>query len=88
MKKKLVLLLLLSCIVICSQPTHAQTRDSVYISSVCDSIMKGFLKGDYSKAMQLLKKNSVMGDAVDKLEETILDQMSKAATNYGKTCFL
>lgn len=84
MKNQFRVLLLLISIVFC-QSLYAQSRDSIYMSATCDSIIKGFVDGDYPAAMNFLKTNSILGNKVDQIKTTITDEMSKAETAYGKT---
>lgn len=65
-------------------PLRSQSSDSIYMGSICDSVMKYFLVGDYSKAMENLKKSSAFGESFDQLQTTVPLTMSKAISHYGK----
>lgn len=85
MKNKVRLLLLLCCLLFALQSLYSQNRDSNYINSVCDSIMKAFVNAKYSNAVQVLKRNSLIEDyKVDTLELTIPQVMSNITPAYGK----
>ena len=69
----------------CDQQVYAQDRDNTYIISVCDSIMKGFVDGNYPKALQILKRNSLIENyKIDTLAVTVPQVMSDIIPSYGK----
>ena len=55
------------------------------IDNVCNSIMQKFVAGEIDKAMELLKKNTVMeSSSIDTLKLTIYDQIENVFPQFGE----
>lgn len=55
------------------------------MNAVCDRFMQTFQAGKFSEAVQLLKKNSTMGNSfIDDLDRTVNEQMNNIQVNYKK----
>ncbi len=58
--------------------------DKERINAVCDKFMKTFSEGNFSNAIQSLKKNSVMTHStIDTLDAKVQTQMHAALESYG-----
>lgn len=84
MKYKLSYLVFFLMVLCCNQ-LHSQNQDSIYMRSICDSVMKNFLDGEYLKAMERIKAHSGLGETLIQLQTTVPITMSKAISHYGRS---
>lgn len=55
------------------------------LNTLCDRFMQTFQTGKFSEAIQLLKKNSTLGDSfIDNLDKTVNEQMNSIQFNYKR----
>ena len=82
---KFVYAILFSSLILLSCGQTKTDKDKERINDVCDKFMLEFQHGNISKALQLLKVNSIMApSAIDTLQVTISKQKSTIVSSYGK----
>jgi len=85
MTKFLTAIFLSLTLISCGQKAQPVDKDKQRLDKVCDTFMQTFREGNFPGAMDMLKQNSVMGNsAIDTLEETVKEQMTKILPSYGK----
>src|SRR5436190_10283176 len=79
---------ILICILVltsCEQHKGSDTNDKLRVNKVCDDFMLLFKNENYSKALEILKENSVLAkETIDSLLPTISKQMENFIPAYGK----
>ncbi len=85
MNRHLFLIILVSFTLFACKQTKPD-KDKERINAVCDEIMKSFLDGKISEALQLIKQNTNVIDPseVDSLNTTIKEHMATLSPSYGK----
>lgn len=85
MTKTIYAFLLSLTIISCGQNKQQVDKGKEQIDIVCDSVMQTFTNGNYSKAFDILKQNTVMSNsAIDTLKVATANYATNAFSTYGK----
>jgi len=83
---KFILIPLLICsLFACSQEVKETDKDKSRIEGVCDKFMDLYVRGEISKAMELLKNNTVMpSSTIDTFSSQLQRESNILLSSYGK----
>jgi len=85
MRKSVIAILFIALLFSCEEKRKKVDEDKVRLEKVCDEFMTQFSLGQVTKAMDLLRTNSVISNSqIDSLTATANNHMSNAFTSYGK----
>lgn len=85
MTKLLCSAILAMTILSCGQNKIQVDKGKEQINNVCDSIMQTFAKGNFSKAFDILKQNTIMSPStIDTLKVTTTGYANNLFPAYGK----
>jgi hypothetical protein len=82
---KLLFFHLFALVTLYSCQASIKDTEKEKLTTECDKFMNTFSQGQFTKAVDLLKPNSLLGEAaVDSLKITISEQMQAIVPRYGK----
>lgn len=72
-------------IISCGQNKSKVDKGKEKIDNICDTVMQTFSNGDFSKAFDILKQNTVMSSSsIDTLKVTTAEYAKNVFPTYGK----